>query len=241
MSTIPLLIDSDWIPPNAKDPQEPLRNYNNTLLNIQQIHLSAKKKVQALKSKIKRLTRQGFISAVGVVSLISSKTHRTSSGAHQSTHSSNKSKSGGSDSDGDGPQPPSLHRTCLKALTLSQFSLHHQPLRARLFFRAILTAIFSRIYAKVSEQTTSSTGSTQLSAIALQTNCILRMPEAIKRTGLSRSMIYYKINHTSKYYDPLFPRPIKLGLRSIGFLESEIEGWILKMANNGLNGGRNHV
>lgn len=51
-------------------------------------------------------------------------------------------------------------------------------------------------------------------------NTILRLPQAIKRTGLSRSSIYLAINAGT------FPKPIKLGERSIGFIESEINQWI---------------
>lgn len=51
-------------------------------------------------------------------------------------------------------------------------------------------------------------------------NTILRLPQAIKRTGLSRSSIYLAINAGT------FPKPIKLGERSIGFLESEVNQWI---------------
>ena len=51
-------------------------------------------------------------------------------------------------------------------------------------------------------------------------NTILRLPETIKRTGKSRSSIYLDIKSGT------FPQPIKLGVRSIGFVESEIDDWI---------------
>jgi prophage regulatory protein len=49
---------------------------------------------------------------------------------------------------------------------------------------------------------------------------ILRLPEVQARTGLSRSTIYERLK------DHLFPKPISLGVRAIGFVESEIEAWI---------------
>jgi len=49
---------------------------------------------------------------------------------------------------------------------------------------------------------------------------ILRLPEVKNRTGLSRSTIYLRLNNGS------FPRPIKLGERSVGWLESDINDWI---------------
>ena len=50
---------------------------------------------------------------------------------------------------------------------------------------------------------------------------ILRLPDVITRTGLSRSTIYLRIS------DGRFPTPISLGGRAVGWLESEIEQWIL--------------
>lgn len=46
----------------------------------------------------------------------------------------------------------------------------------------------------------------------------LRLPEVIKETGKSRSMIYAEIGKT-------FPRPVPIGKRAIAFLESEITNW----------------
>ena len=53
---------------------------------------------------------------------------------------------------------------------------------------------------------------------------ILRLPAVQKRTGLSRSSIYRRINEGT------FPRQVKLGGgskgRAIGFLDSEISDWL---------------
>lgn len=49
---------------------------------------------------------------------------------------------------------------------------------------------------------------------------ILRLPVVITRTGLSRSSIY---DYAQK---GIFPKPIKLGPRAVGWLEPEIEQWI---------------
>jgi len=51
-------------------------------------------------------------------------------------------------------------------------------------------------------------------------NRILRMPEVIERTGVSRSAIYLAIKAKT------FPKPIKLSERCIGFVEAEIDNWI---------------
>lgn len=49
---------------------------------------------------------------------------------------------------------------------------------------------------------------------------ILKLPEVIERTGLSKSSIYaYKS-------EGLFPRPVNLGRRSVGWIEQDIINWI---------------
>ena len=51
---------------------------------------------------------------------------------------------------------------------------------------------------------------------------ILRLPEVIERTGLSRSEIYRQMA------DRAFPRSIRLTQRGVGWLEHEVEDWILR-------------
>ena len=58
---------------------------------------------------------------------------------------------------------------------------------------------------------------------------ILRRKQVEKRTGLSRSTIYLRIQEGA------FPRPIKLGARAVGWVENEIEAWLaarLEIRNN---------
>lgn len=49
---------------------------------------------------------------------------------------------------------------------------------------------------------------------------MLRRPEVEARCGLSRSTIY------AKMADGTFPTSIKLGVRAVGWLESEITAWL---------------
>ncbi len=53
---------------------------------------------------------------------------------------------------------------------------------------------------------------------------ILRLPQLKALTGLSRSSIYKYIQ------DGVFPRPIALGPRSVGWLDQEVEAWIAEKA-----------
>ena len=55
---------------------------------------------------------------------------------------------------------------------------------------------------------------------------IIRRRQLESKTGLSRSTIYDKINPKSRYYDKDFPRPIKLGEKSVGWLLREVDTWI---------------
>ena len=56
-------------------------------------------------------------------------------------------------------------------------------------------------------------------------NNIIRLPQAIEKTGLSRSTIYALISRGE------FPQKIKLSPRTMGFLESEIDAWIVDRLN----------
>jgi prophage regulatory protein len=53
-------------------------------------------------------------------------------------------------------------------------------------------------------------------------NLILRLPLVKNKTGLSRSTIYLYIQEGT------FPKPINLGPRSVGWLESEVDEWVLR-------------
>lgn len=59
---------------------------------------------------------------------------------------------------------------------------------------------------------------------------ILRLPDVKNRTGLSRSTIYALVKNGS------FPKYISLGVRSVGWLESEIEAWIEARINASRSG-----
>lgn len=53
-----------------------------------------------------------------------------------------------------------------------------------------------------------------------QSKRIVRLPEVINRTGLSRSSIYLRLRQGS------FPGQINLGGRAVGWLDAEINKWI---------------
>ncbi|NKJ47190.1 hypothetical protein CIC12_10635 [Burkholderia sp. SG-MS1] len=59
---------------------------------------------------------------------------------------------------------------------------------------------------------------------------VLRMKALNETTGVSRSAAYNKLDPASKYFDPTFPKPIRLGARTVGWRESEVEAWIASRA-----------
>ena len=54
----------------------------------------------------------------------------------------------------------------------------------------------------------------------MMNNSLIRLPAVKERTGLSRSTIYNRISQGT------FPRPVGLGGRAVGWLQSEVEAWI---------------
>lgn len=55
---------------------------------------------------------------------------------------------------------------------------------------------------------------------------ILRLKQVIEKTGLARSTIY-------KYVDGgIFPKPIPLGGRTVGWVDSEVHAWITERIEN---------
>jgi prophage regulatory protein len=50
---------------------------------------------------------------------------------------------------------------------------------------------------------------------------VLRIGDVIHKTALSRSRIYRLIA------DKAFPKPFRLGLRAAGWIEDEIDDWLL--------------
>lgn len=59
-----------------------------------------------------------------------------------------------------------------------------------------------------------------------QMNQIINLKEVVSFTSISRAKIYEMINETSKYYDPTFPKPVRLSESRIGWSAWEIHQWI---------------
>jgi len=58
---------------------------------------------------------------------------------------------------------------------------------------------------------------------------IIRRQQVEARTRLSRSSIYARLRYNPKRptdYDPTFPKPVSIGAKAVGWVESEVETWI---------------
>ncbi len=58
---------------------------------------------------------------------------------------------------------------------------------------------------------------------------IIRRGQVEAKTGLGRSAIYGKLRQNPKRpneYDPTFPKPVHIGLKAVGWVESEVDGWL---------------
>ncbi|MEI9665318.1 helix-turn-helix transcriptional regulator [Klebsiella variicola] len=49
---------------------------------------------------------------------------------------------------------------------------------------------------------------------------LIRLPEVLKRTGFGKAWIYRLISEGQ------FPAPVKIGVRAVAFVESEVDEWI---------------
>ncbi|EOP5370619.1 helix-turn-helix transcriptional regulator [Escherichia coli] len=62
-------------------------------------------------------------------------------------------------------------------------------------------------------------------------NNLLRLSDVMRRTGYGRAWIYRLINQGR------FPKPVKIGSRSVAFIESEVDEWI----NQRIDASRNNA
>jgi len=52
---------------------------------------------------------------------------------------------------------------------------------------------------------------------------LIRLPQVLKRTGFGKAWIYRLIS------EGRFPAPVKIGIRAVAFVESEVDEWILSV------------
>ncbi|MDN3577337.1 AlpA family transcriptional regulator [Chitinimonas viridis] len=60
---------------------------------------------------------------------------------------------------------------------------------------------------------------------------LIRLPELMQRTGLSRSAIYDRLDEKSPRHDPSFPKQFSLGGSAVAWYEEEVSAWISQCAD----------
>ena len=63
----------------------------------------------------------------------------------------------------------------------------------------------------------------------MKTKKFIRLPVVMEKTGLGRTWIHHLIKKNS------FPAPVKIGERTIAFIESEIDAWMDEKINASRN------
>ncbi len=64
--------------------------------------------------------------------------------------------------------------------------------------------------------------------MTISTVKVLRLPAVVSKLGIAISTIYDWLNAKSPRHDPAFPKPYPLGKQSVGWLESELDDWVLQ-------------
>ena len=55
---------------------------------------------------------------------------------------------------------------------------------------------------------------------------LISIKQVVEFVGVGRSTIYEMMDENSPYYDPTFPKPIKLSSNAVGWFEHEIIQWL---------------
>ena len=58
---------------------------------------------------------------------------------------------------------------------------------------------------------------------------LIRLPEVLKRTGFGKAWVYRLIS------EGRFPAPVKIGVRDVAFVESEVDEWIQSVIETSRN------
>ena len=58
---------------------------------------------------------------------------------------------------------------------------------------------------------------------------LIRLPEVLKRTGFGKAWVYRLIS------EGRFPAPVKIGVRAVAFVESEVDEWVQSVIETSRN------
>jgi len=55
---------------------------------------------------------------------------------------------------------------------------------------------------------------------------LIKLPVLLRKTALSSTAVYDKMDAHSPRHDPTFPKQIKLGHKSVAWVAAEVDQWI---------------
>lgn len=55
---------------------------------------------------------------------------------------------------------------------------------------------------------------------------LIKIKSVSEQIGLARASIYLRLDKSSKYFDPTFPKAVKIGQRSVAWVQEEIDSWV---------------
>ena len=64
-------------------------------------------------------------------------------------------------------------------------------------------------------------------------NAIIRPAQIKQVVGIGHTLAYAKLDTKSPYYDPSWPRPVRLSARAVGWRLDEIQAWLDAQARVG--------
>lgn len=87
-----------------------------------------------------------------------------------------------------------------------------------------------QIFPKQAQEQTSQP-KTGLERALCDPKCVIRLKTLLEMLGVSRSTVYLRINPQSKYYDPMFPKSIPLGMKAKGWVLEDVHAYIEHLRN----------
>lgn len=84
----------------------------------------------------------------------------------------------------------------------------------------------STVPAQTQQTVAASSKTSEVASPEKDPKAIIRLNTLLDLVGMSRSTVYNRINPKSKYYDPMFPKRVRLGPKAIGWVLADVYAYI---------------
>lgn len=132
-----------------------------------------------------------------------------------------------------------------KAISFAMWFLKHEPIvmnrttyepQSKSLIERNVPALQVSLASVFLPEQTKTTRTTKVPSVnfcdEMSSQTILRLCKLKNLLGISRSTVYLRINPKSKYYDPVFPKPIRLGAKAVGWVLSDVCEYIEHLKKN---------